>query len=115
MKEVFEELRIAHVGHLAMLIAHVASKYFFGLQKFATSVRTTRWRTKRKAEQDKAGTERDLQEARQGLDEAMRDNANIEKNCKMIQGSIAAANSSLVDIARSDNDVDIVKKKLTVE
>ena len=32
----------------------------------------------------------------------MRDNANIEKNC-------------LVDIARSVNDVDIVKKKLTVE
>ena len=56
-----------------------------------------------------------MQEARQGLDEAMRDNANIEKNCKMIQGSNAAANSSLVDIARSDNDVDIVKKKLTVE
>ena len=56
-----------------------------------------------------------MQEARQGLDEAMRDNANIEKNCKMIPGSIAAANSSLVDIARSDNDVDIVKKKLTVE
>ena len=35
-----------------------------------------------------------MQEARQGLDEAMRDNANIEKNCKMIQGSIAAANST---------------------
>ena len=67
---------------------------------------------KGKAEQDKAGTERDLQEARQGLDEAMRDNANMEI-CKMTQGSIAAANSSLVDIARSVNDVDIVKKELT--
>ena len=33
----------------------------------------------------------------------------------MIQGSIAAANSSLVDIARSVNDVDIVKKKVTVD
>ena len=32
---------------------------------------------KGKVEQDKAGTERDMQEARQGLDEAMRDNANI--------------------------------------
>ena len=68
---------------------------------------------KGKAEQDKAGTERDMQEARQGLDEAMRDNANMEKICKMTQGSIAAANSSLVDIARSVNDVDIVKKELT--
>ena len=36
---------------------------------------------KGKAEQDKAGMERDLQEARQGLDEAMRDNANMEKIC----------------------------------
>ena len=70
---------------------------------------------KGKAEQEKAGTERDMQEARQGLDEAMRDNANMKKICKMTQGSIAAANSSLVDIARSVNDVDIVKKKLTVE
>ena len=32
---------------------------------------------KGKKEQDKAGPERDMQEARQGLDEAMRDNANI--------------------------------------
>ena len=63
----------------------------------------------------KAGMERDMQEARQGLDEAMRDNTNMEKICEMIQGSIAAASSSLVDIARSVNDVDIVKKKLTVE
>ena len=56
-----------------------------------------------------------MQEARQGLDEAMRDNANMKKICKMTQGNIAVANSSLVDIARSVNDVDIVKKKLTVE
>ena len=63
----------------------------------------------------KAGMERDMQEARQGLDEAMRDNANMEKNCKMTQGSIAEANSSLDDIARSVNDVDTMKKKLTVE
>ena len=49
----------------------------------------------------KAGTERDMQEARQGLHEAMRDNANMEKICKMTQGSIAAANPSLVNIDRS--------------
>ena len=106
--------------------AYVVSKYFFGQQKFSTSRQSEQHddtseqinclnKHKGKAEQDKAGTERDLQEARQGLDEAMRDNANIEKNCKMIQGSIAAANFSLVNIARSVNDVDIVKKKLTVE
>ena len=32
--------------------------------------------------------ERDLQEARGGLEEAMRDRANMEKNCKMAQGLI---------------------------
>ena len=36
-----------------------------------------------KSEKDKAGMERDLQEARGGLEEAMRDRANMEKNCKM--------------------------------
>ena len=37
-----------------------------------------------------------------------------EDRCNHL-ASIDAANSSLVDIARSVNDVDIVKKKLTVE
>ena len=74
-------------------------------------VDTSEQKHKGKAEQNKAGTERHLQEDVQWLDEA----AIIEKNCKITQGSIAAANPSLVDIARSVNDVDIVKKKLTVE
>ena len=51
----------------------------------------------------------------QRLDEAIRDNAIIEKNCKITLGSIATANRSLVNIDRSVNDVDIVKKKMTVE
>ena len=78
-------------------------------------VDTSKQKHKGKAEQNKAGTERHLQDDMQRLDEDIRDNAIIEKNCKITQGSIAAANSSLVDIARSVNDVDIVKKKLTVE
>ena len=36
--------------------------------------------------------ERDLGETRAGLDDAMRERANIEKNCKMTQGSIVEAN-----------------------
>ena len=78
-------------------------------------VDTSNQKHKGKAEQNKAGTERHLQEDMQRLDEAIRDNAYIEKNCKITQGSIATANPSLVNIERSVNDVDIVKKKVTVE
>ena len=77
-------------------------------------VDTSKQKHKGKAEQNKEGTERHLQDDGQRLDEAIRDNAIIEKNCKITQGSIATANRSLVNIDRSVNDVDIVKKKVTV-
>ena len=64
-------------------------------------VDTSKQKHKGKAEQNKAGTERHLQDDMQRLDEDM--------------GSIATANRSLVNIDRSVNDVDIVKKKVTVE
>ena len=78
-------------------------------------VDTSKQKHKGKEEQNKAGTERHLQDDMQRLDEDIRDNAIIEKNCKITQGSIATANRSLVNIDRSVNDVDIVKKKVTVE
>merc|ERR550517_1381295 len=67
---------------------------------------------KAKSEKDKAGMERDLQEARGGLDEAMRDRANIEKNCKMTQGLIVESNTKLDELARALNEADSTKKKL---
>merc|ERR1719515_342461 len=42
-------------------------------------------KNKAKSEKDKAGMERDLAEARSGLEEAMRERANMEKNVKMSQ------------------------------
>merc|ERR1712059_111148 len=42
-------------------------------------------KNKAKSEKDKANLERDLGEARSGLDEAMRDRANVEKSCKLTQ------------------------------
>ena len=77
-------------------------------------VDTSEQKHKGKEEQNKAGTERHLQDDGQRLDEAIRDNVIIEKNCKTTLGSIATANRSLVNIDRSVNDVDIVKKKVTV-
>ena len=51
-----------------------------------------------KSEKDKAGMKRDLQEARGGLEEAMRDRANMEENCKMAQGLIVESNQKQVSL-----------------
>ena len=72
-------------------------------------------KNKAKAEKDKSGMERDLQEARQGLDEAMRDRANHERNGKLSQGLIVEAHQKLDEMARALNEADSSKKKLQVE
>merc|ERR1711990_301778 len=72
-------------------------------------------KNKAKSEKDKAGMERDLAEARTGLEEAMRDRANMEKNCKMTQGLIVESNQKLDELARALNEADSTKKKLQVE
>merc|ERR1711988_1976540 len=70
---------------------------------------------KAKAEKDKAGMERDLQEARAGLEEAMRERANHERNGKLTQGLIVQANQKLDEMARALNEADSTRKKLQVE
>ena len=72
-------------------------------------------KNKAKAEKDKANMERDLGEARGGLDEAMRERANMEKNCKMTQGLIVESNTKMDELARALNEADSTKKKLQVE
>merc|ERR1712072_329199 len=72
-------------------------------------------KNKAKSEKDKAGMERDLAEARTGLEEAMRDRANMENNCKMTQGLIVESNQKLDELARALNEADSTKKKLQVE
>ena len=57
----------------------------------------------------------DLQETRAALDEVMRERANMEKNCKMTQGSIVEANTKLDEMARALNEADSTKKKLISE
>merc|ERR1712242_269598 len=64
---------------------------------------------------DKSNMERDLQEARTGLDEAMRDRATHERNGKLTQALIVESNVKLDDLARALNEADSSKKKLTVE
>merc|ERR550534_426048 len=62
-----------------------------------------------------AAMERDLMDTRGGLDEAMRERANMERNCKMTQGLIVEANTKLDELARALNESDSTKKKLQVE
>merc|ERR1712226_1384869 len=91
LKGELEESNIAHEGTLAALRQkHNNTMSDMGEQIDALN------KNKAKAEKDKANMERDLGEARGGLDEAMRDRANIEKTCKMTQGSIVEANLSLM-------------------
>ena len=45
----------------------------------------------------------------------MRERANMEKNCKMTQGSIVEANTAMDEMTRALNEADSTKKKLQVE
>merc|ERR1719210_1822300 len=59
--------------------------------------------------------ERDLMEAKTGLDDAMRERANLEKMSKLNQSMIVDANQKLDEMARALNEADASKKKLNVE
>merc|ERR1712012_1508122 len=110
LKVDLDEANIAHEGTLAALRQkHNNSMAELGNQIDAIN------KNKAQSEKDKAGMERDLQEARSGLEEAMRDRANVEKNCKMAQGMIVESNTKMDELARALNDADSSRKKLQVE
>merc|ERR1711962_1838183 len=110
LKGDLDEANIAHEGTLAALRQkHNNSMADLGNQIDGIN------KNKAKSEKDKAGMERDLQDARAALDDGMRDRANMEKNCKMTQGLIVESNQKLDELARALNDADANKKKLQVE
>merc|ERR1719400_2086439 len=80
LKSDLEESNIAHEGTLAAL----RQKHNNGMSELGEQIDSIN-KNKAKSEKDKAGMERDLAEAKTGLEEAMRDRANMEKNCKMTQ------------------------------
>ena len=110
LKSDLEEANIAHEGTLAAL----RSKHNNTMAEMGEQIDSLN-KMKAKSEKDKAGMERDLQEARGGLDESMRDRANIEKNCKLTQGLIVESHTKLDELARALNEADSTKKKLQVE
>merc|ERR1739844_373090 len=110
LKGDLEEANIAHEGTLAAL----RQKHNNSMSDLGEQIDTIN-KNKAKSEKDKAGMERDLQEARGGLEEAMRSRSNMEKNCKMTQGLIVESNQKLDELARALNEADSTKKKLQVE
>merc|ERR1712226_1430298 len=110
LKGDLEESNIAHEGTLAAL----RQKHNNNMAELGEQIDGLN-KNKAKAEKDKSGMERDLQEARTGLDEAMRDRANHERNGKLTQGLIVEAHQKLDEMARALNEADSSKKKLQVE
>ena len=110
IKGEIEENNISHEGTLAAL----RSKHNNTMGDMGEQIDSMN-KMKSKSDKDKAGMERDLQEARAGLDEAMRERSNMEKNCKMTQGLIMESNTKLDELARALNEADSTKKKLQVE
>merc|ERR1739844_568529 len=110
LKGDLEEANISHEGTLAAL----RQKHNNGMSELGEQIDSIN-KNKSKSEKDKAGMERDLAEARTGLEEARRDRANMEKNCKMTQGLIVESNQKLDELARALNEADSTKKKLQVE
>merc|ERR1711997_235912 len=110
LKGELEESNIAHEGTLAAL----RQKHNNNMAELGEQIDGLN-KMKAKAEKDKAGMERDLQEARAGLDEVMRERANHERNGKLTQGLIVEALQNLDEMARALNEADSSKKKLQVE
>merc|ERR1712038_986850 len=110
LKGELEESNISHEGTLAAL----RQKHNNNMAELGEQIDGLN-KMKAKTEKDKAGMERDLQEARATLDESMRDRANHERNGKLTQGLIVEAHQKLDEMARALNEADSSKKKLTVE
>merc|ERR1711894_446976 len=110
LKGELEESNISHEGTLAAL----RQKHNNNMAELGEQIDGLN-KMKAKAEKDKAGMERDLQEARASLDESMRDRANHERTGKLTQGLIVEAHQKLDEMARALNEADSSKKKLQDE
>ena len=110
LKSELDDHNIAHEGTLSALrMKHNNTMSELGEQVDGLN------NSKVKSEQDKAGLERDLQEARGSLEESVRGKAEIDKNGKMIQGNIANAHQKLDELARSLNEAECQRKRIEVE
>merc|ERR1711899_541006 len=110
LKGELEEINIAHEGTLAAL----RQKHNNTMAELGEQIDNLN-SNKIKAEKDKAGMERDLQEARSSLEDAVREKAEMDKNGKLLGASIVDTNQKLDEMARALNEADSQKKRLEVE
>merc|ERR1712061_124350 len=110
LKGELEEMNIAHEGTLAAL----RQKHNNTMAELGEQIDNLN-SNKIKAEKDKAGMERDLQEARSNLEGAVREKAELDKTGKLLQASIVDTNQKLDEMARALNEADSQKKRLEVE
>ena len=110
LKAELEESNIAHEGTLSAL----RQKHNNNMSELGEQIDSLN-KMKAKAEKDKTNNERDLQETRAGLEEAMRERAAHERNGKLTQALISETNQKLDELARALNEADSTKKKLQVE
>merc|ERR1719238_2119350 len=61
------------------------------------------------------GMERDLADARGALEDAVKSKAEMDKQQKLLQGSIVDANNRMDEMARAMNEAESTKKRLEVE
>merc|ERR1719411_2296288 len=106
LKSELDEININHEGTLAAL----RQKHNNNMSEMGEQIDSLN-KMKAKAEKDKANMERDLQEVRASLEEAMRDRANHERNGKLTQNLIVEANQKLDEMARALNEADSSRKK----
>jgi len=110
LKAELEESNIAHEGTLSALrLKHNLNMSELGEQIDGLN------KMKAKSEKDKSNSERDLQDARATLDEAMHERANVERNGKFTAGVILETTQKLDEMARALNEADSTKKKLQME
>ena len=110
LKLELDELNITHEGTLAAL----RQKHNNNMSEMGEQIDSLN-KMKAKSEKDKANMERDLQDCRAALEEAMRERANHERNGKLTQGLIVESNQKLDEMARALNEADSSRKKLQVE
>merc|ERR1712052_11183 len=92
LKAELDESNISHEGTLAAL----RQKHNNNMAEMGEQIDSLN-KMKAKAEKDKSNMERDLGEARSGLDEGMRDRANHDRNGKLTAALIVESNVKLDD------------------
>merc|ERR1739848_294228 len=110
LKAELEELNISHEGTLAAL----RMKHNNTMSDLGEQIDNLNG-NKVKAEKDKAGLERDLVDARSGLEDAVRAKAEMDRQGKLLQGQIGDSNQKLDEMARALNENESTKKRLQVE